>query len=1470
MTYGDDAPDYTYSVTSGNLCGEDAISVVYSCAYVKLDSVNGKVNDYTITITSATNSNYSITTQTGMLTVNKKAVSLIWKTDDGRNGGFLGGSIVYSYIYDKTAHYLVPSITLADGTTTRELSISTDYSNYIDVGTNYSVTATTKDKENNTDYSVNYEISNTTAEFNINRRPISIQANDITSSDAITYGDAVPTYSYTVISTEYGLCSVDDIKVTYNCSYAQYSDAGTYEISITSAINDNYEITYSGITIGNGTLTVNQKPITVTWGSDTTFTYDGKPHAPFVTAISGAISGYDPKVSVEGAETNASAQAYTATAVAGNPNYVVVSNDTQTKTFTISPKEISSVSVSALYYNGLAQTPEATAIGVSNETIYLTVTLSGTGGINAGTYTNATVTGVKDNTNYCIPAAGIAIEYTISKIEFKWSSDNISGANYSASGINIANILQAGYISGLDSSVYTAATLAELFTVSINDGNTGNKPIGSGASSIDGSTYKVTVTLTNAAKVNFTNPDVEILGYFKYKTAKIGSTYYTIEDAILAGANNIVLCGNATSATSYITTRFTGIDFYKVNGVKQTTYNLTGRTLTLPTDDSGSIGGGMTDRYTDNSSKYDDYVYSVLRIPNDITINCSNTTINVGGRYGFNNTHEKLRSVIVNNGIINLTNSSKIVAYGYIKGDFQWSKDNGISLQSGYINMASGTQITDIMTLYDYPGSGSNTRPIYNANVFPMERYSVHNVSCGVKIAKGAIYSVKGVIWGTSVSTNEFTAKIAGSNGLFEITSDDGFIIKHTNGVSNDETTHNQSETQRDCVTLYGNIKDNPLSIYAGATINTSTSLALPVGLMDINIYGGTTTLSASSYKFLPGSTLSINSSAMLIISGDAKMWVQAKDEYKGKASDSNPTIFKSKADAVCELKGTLQINDNASLAGNIKGCEGGKLILNGHSTATFPYMTSTGSSATSSKITCSSYGLNTDGTKYSFESGNTYKVYEDSGKFNWYKTGNITVTLKDQNGIFVKDFTVTAGSDILSSLNALGGVPVRPGYKTSEGTTGFYWDSGCNQAVVAGNIYYDATVYAWYDEDENVIKYTLHYKKKDGTILQTLKLVDSDFGEGGYTLSDVYLQGIPTGHKFTGWYKDTSLTNKVTSISADDFDTTNHEFVVYAGIVEKEYKLSITESNSTITVKVGEEKRKSGDTVKFGETLNITISYSQSSDRSFTINSDNKGAIESLPDYQVPDIGDDGTTLSMSATSSSGSICFVADTLVTMADGTQKRVDELKSTDLIMTFDHETGKYVSTPIAAIVNHGYSNYNVINVIFEDGTHLKFIGDHGLFDLDLMKYVAFREDNVGAYIGDSFVKYNESNEIITTKLIDVYISQEYNYSYSVFSAVNQNHIIENMLGISTGLYGVYNIYDLNEDMIINQEAKQRDIETYGLYSYDDWKDILSYELYYGFGFENFKVAIGKGLATEETYIGYIKWFYDLVEEGCVIQ
>lgn len=215
---------------------------------------------------------------------------------------------------------------------------------------------------------------------------------------------------------------------------------------------------------------------------------------------------------------------------------------------------------------------------------------------------------------------------------------------------------------------------------------------------------------------------------------------------------------------------------------------------------------------------------------------------------------------------------------------------------------------------------------------------------------------------------------------------------------------------------------------------------------------------------------------------------------------------------------------------------------------------------------------------------------------------------------------------------------------------------------------------------------------------------------------------------------------------------------------------------------------------------------------------------------------------------------CITEGTLITMADGTQKKVEDIKVGDYVKVFNHETGKIDTSFIAINVhdNDEQVKATIMNLMFDNGQISRISFEHGFFDVDLNEYVYINMENYLSMIGHRF--YTIDGSIIT--LTDVYITEEY---VRVFSPVTYKHLnifSDNLLSVGGDLRGLINIFELDDEMKIDIDKMNVDIEKYGLYTYDEWSEYLTLEQFDAFNVKYLKVSIGKGLVTKEEIMRYI--------------
>ena len=81
----------------------------------------------------------------------------------------------------------------------------------------------------------------------------------------------------------------------------------------------------------------------------------------------------------------------------------------------------------------------------------------------------------------------------------------------------------------------------------------------------------------------------------------------------------------------------------------------------------------------------------------------------------------------------------------------------------------------------------------------------------------------------------------------------------------------------------------------------------------------------------------------------------------------------------------------------------------------------------------------------------------------------------------------------------------------------------------------------------------------------------------------------------------------------------------------------------------------------------------------------------------------------------------------------------------------------------------------------------------------------------------------------------------------------------------GIEGIFNIFEYNDDLSFNSKKKENDIKKYGLFDYSYFKDKIPYEFYEAFNGKYLKVALGKGILTEDMIDYYINRYLPVVNK-----
>ncbi len=425
--------------------------------------------------------------------------------------------------------------------------------------------------------------------------------------------------------------------------------------------------------------------------------------------------------------------------------------------------------------------------------------------------------------------------------------------------------------------------------------------------------------------------------------------------------------------------------------------------------------------------------------------------------------------------------------------------------------------------------------------------------------------------------------------------------------------------------------------------------------------------------------------------------------------------------------------------------------------------------------------------------------------------------------------------SDTYSGTALVLPTPTRDGYNF----LGWYdAPTGGNKIGDAGATYNPTGEITLYAQWQEKVTYTVTYNANGGSCGETSKTSDT-----AITLP------TPTRQYYTflGWYTAASGGTRVGGAGESYLPSGN--ITLYAQWqAMPTYTITVSTSNATITGVTN------GQTAYEGDVFSVTVSFSQTNNKTFTVKDANGNTL-------LSESADGTYTFTMPAgnvtiSASSEKSCVTSDTLVMLADGTQKRIDEVTTDDMLLVWNFFTGDYDVVPAAIIFYHGEEEYDVVKLYFEDGTTVKVINNHGFFDVELNKFVFIDEKNAEEFIGHSFVKVDGDGRT-AVRLVGYEVNKEYTGCYSIQTAVHINFMVEGMFSLTIPpIDGWFDYFEIGEDMKYDEEKMQADIEKYGLYTYEDFAEYVTYEQFMAFNGPYLKVLVGRGVLTYEQIIELI--------------
>lgn len=968
IEYGDKVPDLSAKVEVKGVLDGDSLSYTLNPNY----EVGNKPGKYTASVdfdeNAAENKNYAIIATGTTFTVGKKKLTIKLNNT---------ATVAVGKTYKVEAEHLEKIGLVAGDTVTEYVTITKDVAGtyYADDFDKFISVKNAKGEDVTTAcYKISYEMSVTFVEvgkFAIDFADVTLTYDGQPHSVKVTKTDATKNYTIT-----YG-------ESAENCNLEEspkYTNAGAYPIYFKVVDNET-----QAEHVGSVTLTINKKAVTVKV-KDVTITYGGTPK--FEYTVSGLI---DPdKLSGEavysGAGTDAGVYDISVSGLSASNNYNVLPFVSGKLTIAKKPATVTWTNAENRDYSPDGQTlPTATYDG---KTASLIFTKDGTvcEFKDAGTYTvtvaddnyiltNNEKTIVINKARYtAAPALSLSGTYDPNKTlgnyalaeGFTWADANetpvctkkeyaakynMDSDNYEDFDTTVTLTLQKATVT-LAQNLFEFdydGTSHEIKAVVTYNGVALDTSLYS--LTYDGKTSKTYTdagthrTLVTMEADNYDLPENTYV-YVKVKGVKVGSTYYTIEDALAVASGQTTIF--VLNDTAFATQEIAGVLY---NDVKFNTVK-TGVTLLLPfneNDTVGHIGAGEdgSDNYKATAALTGTAkLYKTLVIPEGIEVIVNGKLI-VGAQTGKIDAGQRQNAVSGNyceislGGTITLNNAT-LEVYGYIKGNGEITANNTTVIENLYLSgWMGGTQSAvryiGTQNILSTELMNEKTMTIKNPKMFPFSQYELRAIQSRVIINKGS--KLQGY---TKIATSKLEKKFLGititipaqvneatltfvssdesnaSSGLFRLVGNNSKIIKSMNG-------------DRVKIDLFGDIKDGYTAVsvkVVKATVEMSSKeVFFPIdGRTDITLKNGATFTQGYMFKAMPGATITVESGGIYNLNGTLIMYDKSFTDIS-----TYPYPGASRGDAKLIVNGTMNVN--GALGGNVTSDNAGTVAVGANAT---------------------------------------------------------------------------------------------------------------------------------------------------------------------------------------------------------------------------------------------------------------------------------------------------------------------------------------------------------------------------------------------------------------------------------------------------------------------------------------------------------------------------------------------------------
>lgn len=212
---------------------------------------------------------------------------------------------------------------------------------------------------------------------------------------------------------------------------------------------------------------------------------------------------------------------------------------------------------------------------------------------------------------------------------------------------------------------------------------------------------------------------------------------------------------------------------------------------------------------------------------------------------------------------------------------------------------------------------------------------------------------------------------------------------------------------------------------------------------------------------------------------------------------------------------------------------------------------------------------------------------------------------------------------------------------------------------------------------------------------------------------------------------------------------------------------------------------------------------------------------------------------------------CFLPGTLIMLSNGSYKKVEEVAKGDRIKVFNHFTGLLEDKELIFNFVGEEKMYDVMHLSFDDGSKISIVTGHAFYNANSNRYDFIYAYNCKKFIGNVYAKFDfNENKFKSCKLIDVKLETMQTTTYNPVSEYTINCFANDFLTMPEDNEGVIDIFEFDSNKVIDKERMNNEIEKYGLFEYEYFKNHIPYYIFDVLNMKYLKVSIGKGLITEK--------------------